>query len=69
MSTPAPQPTPGRYLDTAGTLYEATRKGRPPGWYLQRLSGYQRTYDDAPFPYEQFPLAVQSAAFTLIKTI
>ena len=68
---PLPQPAPGHYLDTAGTLYAAHRH-KTAGWLLQRLQGRFGDYNDSPaFQYEQFPLAVQSGAFTLIpnKTI
>ena len=65
MRAPVPQPTPGRYLDTAGTLYTAHRH-KSAGWFLQRLTGHFGAYNESPFQYEQFPIAVQSGAFTLI---
>ena len=66
MKPPAPQPTPGRYLDSAGTLYNASHH-KTAGWRLQRLRGHFYDYHESPFQYEQFPLAVQSGAFTLIQ--
>jgi hypothetical protein len=65
--SPTPEPRPGHYTDSCRTVYEATRKGKPPQWHLQRLIGWDgHCYTDQPFAADHFPQAVQRGTFQLI---
>ena len=68
MGKPLPEPRPGLYLDSSGTLYRAAWAPKT-GWQLQRQayrSGY--LYDNHPFPYAAFSAAVRDHLFTPIPT-
>jgi hypothetical protein len=60
MST-MPEPQPGRYLDSCGTLYEATRHPKN-GWHLRKNPA--ATEKETAYPKPDFPAAVNAGIFT-----
>jgi hypothetical protein len=63
--SPTPEPTPGRYADSIGTRYQAT-KSKALGWMLQKQPRPGQLTTPAPFAREDSPTAVARGLFTLI---
>ena len=64
----APEPRPGHYRDSCGSIYAATRH-KTTGWHLQkwrRANG--QPVDGGVFPAPSFPHSVQLGHFLLVET-
>ena len=67
MSEP-PEPRPGHYTDSCGSIYLASRH-KTTGWHLEKWRNANgQPANGTAFPASAFPKSVQSGHFTLVET-